>query len=54
MYRSPGFFLTSVSNMVSTVGAVYCTFMYNQTPFIGYAAVVSYFVINAFSYFSMK
>ena len=46
MSRVPGFFLTMMPNMVSTMGAVYCTFMYNQTPFIGYATLASYIGIN--------
>ena len=48
--RSPGFFLTMFPNMVSTIGAVYCTFMYNKTPFIGYAAVLSYVGIATLAY----
>ena len=54
MSRAPGFFMTSMANMVSTVGAIYCTFMYNQTPFIGYATLVSYIGINVLSYLSIK
>ena len=54
MSRSPGFFLTMMPNMVSTVGAIYCTFMYNQTPFIGYATLASYIGINVISYLSIK
>ena len=54
MSRSPGFFLTTMPNVVSTAGAVYCTFMYNQTPLIGYAAVFSYVGINALGYLTMK
>ena len=54
MSRSPGFFLTTMANAVSTAGAVYCTFMYNQTPLIGYAAVISYVGVYALGYLSMK
>ena len=43
--REPGFFLTMLPNMVSMMGAVYCTFMYNETPLIGYVAGLSYVYI---------
>ena len=46
--------MTSMANMVSMVGAIYCTFMYNLTPFIGYATLVSYIGINVLSYLSIK
>ena len=46
MSREPGFCMTMMATMVSTVGAVYCTFMYNQTPFIGYSTLASYIGIN--------
>ena len=54
MSQSPGFFLTTMANVVSMAGAVYCTFMYNQTPVVGYAAVVSYFGVYALGYLAMK